>query len=165
MSNLASLFDVLAGLPPKGCSALEENFGQLSTQHTDITEGQVVAVESEGGVPVVDVMTSTVVQATNFALNVPDQPWLVVQGKDQSDVDITGKLLCLKMKSGIIFKVTTALTFTIGDLVQASSGVLAAVTSGTGNIAAPGVDYSLAEQAVGVVLEMNATAGYVIVAS
>lgn len=165
MSNLASLFDVLAGLPPKGRSALEEVFGQLSTQLTDITEGQVVAVESEGGVPVIDVMDSAVVQDTNFALMLPDQPWLVIQGKDQSDVDVTGKLMCLKMKSGMVFKVATALTFTIGDLVQAVAGVLAAVTGGTGNIANPGVDYSLAEQAVGVVLEMNATAGYVIVAS
>lgn len=165
MSNLASLFDVLAGLPPKGRSALEEVFGQLSTQLTDITEGQVVAVESAAGVPVVDLMDSAVVQDTDFALMLPDQPWLVIQGKDQSDVEVTGKLMCLKMKSGMVFKVATAFTFTIGDLVQAVAGVLTAVTGGTGNIANPGVDYSLAEQAVGVVLEMNATAGYVIVAS
>ena len=164
MSNLASLFDVLAGLPPKGRSALEEVFPQLSTQLTDITEGQIVAVEDESG-PSIDVMTSAVVQDTDFALMLPDQPWLVIQGKDQSDVDVSGKLACLKMKSGMVFKVATALTFAIGDLVQSVTGVLAAVTAGTGNIVNPGVDYSLAEQSVGVVLEINATAGYVIVAS
>lgn len=164
MSNLASLFDVLAGLPPKGRSALEENFPQLSTQVTDITEGQIVAVEDESG-PVVDLMTSALVQATDFAANLPDQPWLVVQGKDQSDVEFTGNLVCLKMKTGLVFKVATVLTFTIGDLVMASSGVLAAITAGKTQIGATGAYYGHAEQAVGVVLEMNATAGYVIVAS
>lgn len=145
MSNLNSLFDVLAGLPPHGRSAMENNFKQKSGETPAIVEGMVVAVENEAGVPVVSKLTSAAVGGA------PDFPWLCIQGMDQSDAVFVDKVSVLSMKSGLIFKVETALTFAVGDLVYANAGVITKV-AGT-------------EQAVGQVIEAPSASGYVIVAT
>lgn len=145
MSNLNSQFDVLAGLPPHGRSAMENNFKQKAAESPVIVEGMIVAVENESGVPVVSKLTSAAVGAA------PDFPWLCIEGMDQSDAAFVDKVTVLSMKSGLIFKVETALTFSVGDLAYANAGVLTKV-AGT-------------EQAVGQVIEAPSGAGYVIVAS
>lgn len=145
MSNLNSLFDVLAGLPPHGRSAMENNFKQKAAESPVIVEGMVVAVEDESGTPVVSKLTSANVGGT------PDFPWLCIQGMDQSDAAFVDKVSVLSMQSGLIFKVETALTFAVGDLVYANAGVLTKV-AGT-------------EQAVGQVIEAPSSGGYVIVAT
>ena len=147
MSNLNSVFDVLAGLPPHGKSALEGNFKQKDAESPELTEGMVAEVVDESGVPVLTKLTSATVGATTP----PDYPWLIVQGADQSDAAFSGKLMALAMKSGLIFKVATAVSFAVGDLVYANAGVLAKVTGAN-------------EQAIGQVIEVNDTAGWIVVA-
>jgi hypothetical protein len=145
MSNLTSLFDVLAGLPPHGQSAMENNFKQKAAESPIIVEGMVVALENEAGVPVVSKLTSAAVGAA------PDFPWLCIQGMDQSDAAFADKVSVLSMKSGLIFKVATALTFAVGDLAYSNAGVLTKV-AGT-------------EQAVGQVIGAVSGSGYVIIAT
>ena len=123
MSNLNSKFDVLAGLPPHGRSAMEGNFKQKAAESPIIIEGMLVAVEDEAGVPVVSKLTSANTDAT------ADYPWLCIQGMDQSDAAFVDKVTCLGVKSGLIFKVETAVAFTIGDLAYANAGVVAKVAA------------------------------------
>lgn len=143
MSNLNSLFDVLAGLPPHGRSAMENNFKQKAAESPIIVEGMVVEVEDESGTPVVTKLTSDDVG------NAPDFPWLCIQGMDQSDAAFIDKVTVLSMKSGLIFKVATVVSFTVGDLAYANAGVIAKV-AGT-------------EQAVGQVIQVGT--GYVVIAT
>lgn len=143
MSNLNSKFDVLAGLPPHGRSAMEGNFKQKAAESPIITEGMLVAVEDESGTPVVSKLTSAATTA------VWDYSWLCIQGMDQSDAAFVNKVTCLAIKSGLIFKVETAVSFTIGDLAYANAGVVAKV-AGT-------------EQAIGQVIGVGD--GYVIIAT
>jgi len=145
VSNLNSKFDVLAGLPPHGKSAMENNFKQKAAESPVIIEGMIVAVEDEAGVPVVSKMTSAAVGA------VPDFPWLCTQGMDQSDAAFVDNVACLAVKSGLIFKVETAVGFTVGDLAYANAGVLAKV-AGT-------------EQAIGQIIQVNTAGGYVVVST
>jgi hypothetical protein len=166
MSNLNSLFDVQAGVPPNGYSALQAELPQKTAESPTLTEGKVCKVENAAGSPVFTALTSALVQATDFSVNVPDVPWLVIQGADQSDVTASGKMVALMLKTGIIFKVATALAWTTGALVRANAGVLAAVTAGTAAVGMPGaVEYSLSQQSFGQVLEYSAGSGYVVVAS
>jgi len=123
MSNLNSKFDVLAGLPPHGRSAMEGNFKQKAAESPIVTEGMLVAVENEAGVPVVSKLTSANTDAA------PDYPWLCVQGMDQSDAAFANRVTCLGVKSGLIFKVETVVAFTIGDLAFANAGVVAKVAA------------------------------------
>jgi hypothetical protein len=83
---------------------------------------------------------------------------------DQSDAVTANSMAALKLNTGLIFKVATLLAWSIGDLVRANVGVLAAVTPGTDAIGA-GVFAAKAEQSFGVVLEYSAASGYVVVAS
>ncbi len=146
MSNLNSVFDVIAGLPPNGKSALEDNFEQKSGESPVLSEGMVVAVENQAGTAVVSKLTS----ANNGATVVPDYPWLVTQGMDQSDAAVANNVACVALKSGAIFKVATVVSFTIGDLAFANAGVIAKVAA--------------AQQAIGQVIEVNSTAGWVVIA-
>jgi len=168
MSNLNSQFNVEAGIPPNGYSALQGEIPQLSTESPILTEGKIAKITVEAGGHlhgVFTALTSAKVQAVDFAMNLPDYPYLIIQGADQSDAVMSGKLVALRLKTGVIFKAATLVAFTIGDLVRANAGALAAITAGVTNIPAPGVDVSNAEQAIGVVLEYNATTGYVTIAS
>ena len=163
MSNLSSLFDVLRGWPQG--SALAAAFKQKAAVTPDITEGKVVAVEDESSVPVVDVVTSSNVQEATGPVNNPDHPWLVIQGADQSDAEMSGKLACLKLRTGLIFKVASALDHDVGDRLYSNAGVLTTEAHATAQIAASGVYRSTDHQDVGKILEHNATDGYIVVES
>lgn len=110
-------------------------------------------------------LTSAAAQHTDGSMKAPDQPWLVIQGNDQSDANFVEKCTCVKLLTGIVFKVATLVaTFIPGDLVYANAGVLAEVTR-TATIINNDAYYSNHKQPVGMVLEYNATDKYVIVAS
>lgn len=149
MSQLNSLFDVLAGLPPHGKSALEYNFKQKDVESPILVEGMIAKVANEAGVPVLTKLTSANIGATLP----PDYPWLVIEGMDTSDAAVANKVTALALKSGVVFKVATASpgSFAVGDLVYANAGILAKVDA--------------IQQAIGEVLEVNATTGYLIVAA
>jgi len=147
MSNLNSQFTVMAGQNPKGRSAMENNFPEKATPTAALFEGMVCAVEDEAGTAVVDAMTS------GAAAAVPDYPWLVIQGSDQWDAEFVDKVAVLAMKTGCVFKVDSAISVATGDLVYANAGVLTKLAVGND------------KQAVGQVLEVNATSGYIVVAT
>jgi len=149
MSQLNSLFDVLAGLSPHGKSALEYNFKQKASESPILVEGMIAKVANEAGVPVLTKLTSANVGSTTP----PDYPWLVIEGMDTSDAVTANKVTALALKSGVVFKVATASpgSFAVGDLVYANAGVIALVNA--------------AQQAIGQVIEVNATAGYLIIAA
>lgn len=148
MSNLNSLFDVLAGLPPVGKSALEGNFKQKAGESPVLTEGMIAKVVNETGTPVLTKLTSANIGGHTAI----DYPWLVIEGADTSDAATANKLTALALKSGVIFKVAHAgaAGFAVGDLVYSNAGVLAKVTA--------------VQQAVGQVIEVNTTSLYLIVA-
>lgn len=124
MSNLESLFNVVAGLPPQGQSAMDAVFKQKDAESPTLTEGMIAAVEDESDVPVLSALTSSAVSATTL----PDVPWLIYQGMDQSDAAFTDKMAALKLNEGLIFKVATSESFTIGDLARADAGVVKPLT-------------------------------------
>jgi len=148
MSQLNSLFDVIAGFPPQCKSALDENFKQKAAESPVLTEGMVAQVNNEAGLPVLTKLTSANVGDTTP----PDYPWMVIEGMDSTDAAFVNKVTAVAMKSGAIFKVPHATpgSFSVGDLVYANAGVLTKVDA--------------AQQAVGQVIEVNTTAGYIVVA-
>jgi hypothetical protein len=164
MSNLNSVFDIQAGIPPNGYSALQLEGVQKTGETPVLSEGHIVFIENTAGVGYFTKLTSARRQTAALAFNLPDVPWLIIQGMDQSDAVMSGKVVALKLNTGIIFKVASVIAFAVGDLVKATAGVLAAITPGVDNLAA-GVNSSRAEQSFGVVLEKNAAAGWAIVAS
>jgi len=145
MSNLNSKFDVLAGLSPHGKSALEANFKQKAAESPILVEGSIGKIENEAGVPVLTALTS------GNVTDAPDFPWLVLQGMDQSDAAFVDKMTALSLKSGVIWRVETAVSLAIGDRVYANAGVVDKVTG--------------AEQDIGQVIGVNSAAGYVDIAS
>lgn len=164
MSNLNSVFDVQAGIPPNGFSSLQYEFKQKNAESPTLTEGKVVKIENETGVAVATALTSARIQTATLEFNLPDVPWLVIQGADQGDAIASGKMVCLQLKTGLIFKVSTGVAWTIGDKVAATSGALSAITAGV-NVIGGGVEAAKAEQAFGLVLDYSAGSGYVVVAS
>lgn len=148
MSNLNALFDVVAGLPPQGKSAMDHNFPQKLAESPILTEGMIVAVENAAGEPVISKLTSAAYSLTVL----PDVPWLVIQGMDQSDAAFVDNVTVLKLHTGVIFKVETAESFTIGDLVMSVAGAVTPLTGAN-------------EQAIGQIIGVNSTAGWVIIAS
>jgi hypothetical protein len=146
MSNLNSQFDTVKGWP--NGSALSYSFKQKDAVTPAIEEGTIVAVEDESGVAVVDRYTSDVTASGN-----PDSPWLVIQGADQSDADFADKMTCVKLRTGIVFKVATAETPSVGDLLWANAGVLT------------GTDPNPTSPHLGKVIEFNPTDGYMVVES
>jgi len=163
MSNLTSLFDVLRGWPQS--SALAGAFKQKAAVTPDITEGKVVAIEDETDVPVVDVMTSDLVQEVDGVINNSDHPWLVIQGADQSDAEMSNKLACLKLRTGLIFKVATLLDHDVGDMVYSNAGVLTSEAHATAAIGATNVYVSTDHQPVGKILQHDATDKFIVVES
>lgn len=161
MSNLNSVFDVQAGIPPNGYSALQMEGTQKTGESPVLSEGMIVYADSTA---TFTKLTSARRQTSTLELNLPDVPWLVIQGMDQSDAVTADKVVVLKLNTGIIFKVASLVAFAVGDLVRANAGALAAITPGKDNIGG-GVQSSKAEQSFGVVLERNAASGWVIVAS
>jgi len=145
MSNTNSQFQVLAGRRPKGNSAMEGNFPQKAVPTATLTEGMFAAVENAGGVAVIDALTSGNMGA------VPDYPWLVIQGMDQSDTAFVDNVTCLATTSGLVCKIDTTASFDVGDLVYSNAGVVTKVDA--------------SQQAIGQVIEANATADYIVVAT
>jgi hypothetical protein len=146
MSQLNSVFNVLAGLSPHGKSALEANFKQKNTESPVLVEGMIGKIANEAGVPVLTKLTSTAVGV----IAIEDYPWVVIEGADTTDAIVAGKLTALALKTGVIWKVATGLTLVVGDLVYANAGVVAKVTT---------------QQAIGQVIEVNAAGAWIIIAS
>lgn len=149
MSNLNSQFQLMAGRPPHGASAMEGNFLQKTSESPVLTEGMIGKIENVGGVARMSKLTSGTVGAA------PSYPWLVIEGADMSDSQFTGlianpRLTVLAAKTGLIFKVDTAVSLAVGDLVYANAGVIAKVT-GT-------------QQALGQVIGVNSSAQWAIIA-
>ena len=150
MSNLTSLFDVLAGRPPHDRSAMEGDFEQKAAESPVLSEGMIVKIEDKAGAsgtPVVTKLTSGDASATVAQ----DYPWVVIEGMDMTDTQVAKKVCCLACKSGVIFKVATAGSFTIGDLVYSLAGVLTKVAA-----------HPHDNQAVGQVIGVGT--GYIVVA-
>jgi len=112
MSNLNSNFDILRGWP-NGC-ALWYEFKQKDGVTPNIDEGTIVDVEAGTipGKPVVDRYESALPASGNL-----DNPWLVIQGRDQYDGRFTGTLSCIKLHTGVVFKIPTILAMVVGDRV------------------------------------------------
>lgn len=147
MSNLTSAFDILRGWP--NGSALSWDFAQKAAVTPDIVEGTVVAVEDDSGNPVVDRHASGLLIGDN-----PDHPWMVVQGTDQYDGEFTGKLTCVKLRTGVVFQVATLLTPVIGDLLWTDADGVFTTTDPSGG-----------EYPVGKVIDFNVTDGVMTVES
>jgi hypothetical protein len=130
---------------------MEGNFKQKASPTATLVEGMIAAVEDESGVPVVDALTSATATPWSGAPAAPDYPWLILQGMDQSDAAFVDKVTCLAMQSGLVLKVETLVSFAVGDLVFADAGVLAKVAA--------------SQQAIGQVIEVNTSGGYVVVAT
>lgn len=124
MSNLSSIFDVIRGWPY--ASALTYGFKQKALVTPDIEEGTVVAVEDESGVPVVDRWTSADDASGNL-----DNPWLVIRGYDEEDATFSEKLTCVKLRTGVMFRIATTETPLPGDPIYANGGVVTMVDPGT----------------------------------
>lgn len=125
MSNLSSIFDVVRGWP--NSSGLQNHFKQKAGVSPDIAEGTVVAVENESGVAVVNRWTSALHASGNL-----DNPWLVMRGLDQTDAEYSDKLACVKLRTGVLFKVATTEFAIPGDQVYANAGVVTITQPGSG---------------------------------
>jgi hypothetical protein len=81
---------------------------------------------------------------------VRDEAWLVIQGNDQFDAKFVDKVTCLKLMTGLTFKVATLIANTLapGDLVSANAGVLEKTAAGGGM-----------KHTVGLVVESNGVTG------
>lgn len=82
-----------------------------------------------GSMPHVSKLSSGVVASV-----VRDEAWLVIQGNDQFDAQFVDKVTCLKLMTGLTFKVATTIANTLapGDLVSANAGVLEKTVAGGG---------------------------------
>lgn len=146
MSNLNSLFQIEAGLPPHiSRGALKDDF-VVKTGEGTITEGMIVAIEDAAGSPVVAKLTS----ANEGDEILPDFPWVVYEGNDQSDAEFVGKITCLSLRTGMVVRFPTADAFSIGDLVYANAGVVTKVDA--------------AQQAFGQVIDLS-SGSYIVVAT
>jgi hypothetical protein len=149
MSNLNSQFQLMAGRPPHGASAMEGNFLQKTSESPVLTEGMIGKIENVAGNARMSKLTGGTTGAT------PDYPWLVIEGADMSDSQFTGlaanpRLTVLAVKTGLIFKVDTAVSLVVGDLVWANAGVIAKV--------------STTKQAIGQVIGVNSSAQWAVIA-
>ncbi len=152
MSDLSSIFDITRGWTPiaeEGC-ATAWDFLQDSGAGSDIEEGSVVSVVAASDPTSVDRWTSALIGPDS---NQKDFPWLVVRGRESSESEFTGKLTCLRLRTGFMFKVPTVLTVVAGEPIWADTGVLTNVDPGGG------------EHPLGKVVQFNATEGYMVVES
>jgi len=135
MSDLTdTIFDVTRGWP--NGSALQLSFKQKAAVTPDIEAGTVVAVEDESSVPVIDRHTS----AADASGNV-DQPWLVMRGLEEADAGESELLACVKLRTGVMFRVETAEEVLPNDLIYANAGVLTKTDPGTAPALGRVVDY------------------------
>jgi len=135
MSNLTStIFDVVRGWPDG--SALALSFKQKAAVTPDIEGGTIVAIEDESGVPVIDRHTSALDASGN-----EDQPWLVMRGLDENDAEETELLACVKLRTGVMFRVETTEEVLPNDLIYANAGVLTKTDPGSAPALGRVVDY------------------------
>ncbi len=134
MSNLNSLFDVVRGWP--NSSALQLSFKQKDLVTPDMEEGTIVAVEDESGVPVIDRHTSVLDASGN-----KDNPWLIMRGLDEEDTVASQKLACVKLRTGVMFRVATSEEVLPNDLIYANAGVLTKTDPGSAPSLGRVVDY------------------------
>lgn len=127
MSHLTSRFDVVRGYPESG-SALAWDFAQDPGATSDIVEGTVVSVVSASLPTAVDRHTSALLTGNNY-----DHPWIVARGKESSEAIFGNKLTCVRLRTGLVFKVATTLTPAIGSLLWALDGELT-TTDPTGGV-------------------------------
>ena len=150
MSDLSSIFDILRGGQPD-LSALQWDFIQDSGAASDIEEGTIVAVVAASDPTSVDRHQSALVGPDS---DQRDHAWLVIRGRESAESEFTGVLTCLKMRTGIKYRVPTLLAPAIGDQVWADAdGVLTNVDPGGG------------VHHLGKVLEYDATDGWIVVES
>jgi hypothetical protein len=151
MSDLTSIFDIVRGWP--NGSAVEWVFLQDSGAASDIDEGTVVAVVASSDPVSVDRHTSALIGPS---VDQPDHPWMVIRGKESWDADFTGKLTCLKMRTGFVVKLPTILSPapSPGDLLWADANGVLTTTDPAGG-----------ELHVGKVTEYNSSGGWMIVES
>lgn len=119
MALLESQFDILRGYP--NGSALAQPFKAKLSGGTPVTlaGGKIVTQELDGGETVVDLATTP---DTSSADEI--EAWLVVEGNDNYSSEYTGKVMCVKCGSGIIWETAdfTAGTYTPGVPVSFSGG-------------------------------------------
>jgi len=127
MSQLSSVFDIIRGWPDG--SACFWEFVQDSGASSDIEEGTVVSVVAASSPTSVDRHTSALIGPDSDQW---DHPWLVIRGKESWDSEFSGKLSCLKLRTGLIFKVPTTLTPSVGDLLWANNGAFTTTDPGGG---------------------------------
>lgn len=163
MSDLTSVVDVWKGWP--NGSALSASYKQKAGLPTDLVEGTIVDLENEAGVAVYDTMTSADMQANTAAVSNTDDPWLLIQGKDQWDSTTSNRGTLIKLRSGVIFKVPTALEHNVGDMVYSNAGVVTSQVHATLEIAMTGVFYTTDKHPIGQVIEFNSYENWVVVAS
>lgn len=161
MSDLDSLFDVVRGWP--NGSALSFNFVQKAGIGTDLSEGEIVDIEDASGVAVVDRMTSGSMQNTDAAVVAPDQPWVIIQGMDQTDAEEAKKVATVKLQTGVIFKVPKVLEHNVGDFVSSNNGAIESIVHATAQVGATGVFYTTDKQPIGQVLEVESYYNWVLV--
>jgi len=161
MSDLTSSFDIVDGWPEG--SALAYNFSQKTGLGTDLSEGEVVDLENAAGIAVLDRMTSSLQQNVDASAVVPDQPWVVIQGMDQTDAEEAGNVAVLKLGTGLIFKVPKVLEHNVGDLVYSNNGAITSIIHATLQIGATGVFYTTDRQAIGQVVEVESYYNWVLV--
>lgn len=164
MSDLTSIVDVWKGWP--NGSALSASYKQKAGLGSDIVEGTIVDLENEAGVAVYDTMTSARMQADTAAVANEDDPWLLIQGKDQWDGSTSNRGTLIKLRTGVIFKVPTALEHNVGDMVYSNAGVVTSQVHATLAIAGGGgVYYTTDRFPIGQVIEFNSYENWVVVAS
>jgi len=162
MSNLGSLVDIVKGWP--NGSALAASFKQKAAVG-NITEGKIVKLENEASVPVYNLASSNAMQAATGPASNETPLWLVIQGYDQWDANMATKGTCIKLHSGIIFKVPMTTEVNVGDLVVSNAGVLVRQVHATAQIGATGVYITTDLHPVGQVLEYNSYEDWMIVSS
>lgn len=145
MALLNSKFDIVAGLPPHGASALELDLPQSSNETENLTAGNIVKIVNNNGKPYFARHTSS------NTTDPPDYPFVVAVGLTASDGAMAGKVTAFALKAGLIFKVETNESFNVGDQVFAQNGVVKAGLSG--------------KQVIGQVIEVNTSGGWILVAS
>lgn len=124
MSQLDSMFDTLRGWPDS--SALSWEFKEKSGVSPEIAEGTIVHVVSDGGASSVERHTSAFHTSGNL-----DNPWVVIRGKNQEDSEFTRSLTCVKLRSGIVFKVATSESMAVANPVYADDGVITKTDPGS----------------------------------
>jgi len=149
MSLLNSKFDIRRGYP--NGSALAEPFSikVVGGVAVSLPQGKVVTQELQGSKTVVNAASSPDLSSAD-----PIDAWLVVEGNDDFSGQYVGKLMAVKLGSGVIFETSgyAAGAYAPGTPVSFSAGDLKVKAAN--------------EQIIGYVLEdLTATKGTLVISS